>query len=69
MHEVFLVWIIKRFTEHNEFSLIGASGYIASRHIDAIYNLGGNIVSYHDINRNDELEKKELLSLSLRKHF
>jgi len=39
------------------FSLIGASGYIASRHIDAIEKLGGKIVIYHDITRNFSLEE------------
>lgn len=39
------------------FSLIGASGYIASRHINAIEKLGGKILIYHDITRNLSLEE------------
>lgn len=39
------------------FSIIGASGYIASRHVDAIKSIGGNLKIYHDIKKNESLDK------------
>ena len=40
----------KKLSSGHDFALLGAAGYIAPRHLDAISKNGGNLIAAMDIN-------------------